>query len=240
MQNLCRDSLEALGRFALFLQKEDGSFVSKFRIQTGPDPTFESLYYPGEAALGFLSLYDLDHSQVWLNAAGKALSYLARTRADLTTVPADHWALIATSKLLEDCDRGPCPVSREELLGHASQICVSIIRDQSNNGSNPVLHGSFDGNGRTTPTATRMEGLLSALNFLPMSQLRDDVRNAVDGGTVFLLGVQIASGPYIGGMPGAAMSQSSFEVRIDFVQHALCAWLRYQKLFESHESGSQL
>jgi hypothetical protein len=43
----------------------------------------EHLYYPGEAALGLISLYDLNHACEWLIAAGKALSFLARTRAGL-------------------------------------------------------------------------------------------------------------------------------------------------------------
>jgi hypothetical protein len=91
------EELESLGRFALFLQREDGSFVSKYRPDTGSAADFESLYYPGEAALGFISLYKIDHSQTWLDAAEKALTYLAKSRANLATVTTDDWALIATA-----------------------------------------------------------------------------------------------------------------------------------------------
>ena len=72
------EQLQALGRFALFLQRDDGSFVHKYRAEGGPVPNWASLYYPGEAALGFIALYEADHSHEWLVAAGKALSYLAR------------------------------------------------------------------------------------------------------------------------------------------------------------------
>jgi hypothetical protein len=91
--------LQALGRFILFLQREDGSFISKYIAKRGPIANWESLYFPGEAALGLVSLYRVDHSRKWLVAAEKALSYLARSRAHLVTVPADHWALIATAEV---------------------------------------------------------------------------------------------------------------------------------------------
>ena len=72
--------LQGLGRFIVFLQRSDGSFASKYRPAGGPVEDWDSLYYPGEAALGLVSLYEVDHSRQWLIAAGKALSYLARSR----------------------------------------------------------------------------------------------------------------------------------------------------------------
>lgn len=47
----------------------------------------------------------------------------------------------------------------------------------------------------------------------------------VERGIAFLLRAQISSGPYAGGVLGS-MNGDTF-VRIDYVQHALCAWLRY-------------
>jgi hypothetical protein len=223
------EELQALGRFALFLQKDDGSFVHKYVAESGPVTNWTSLYYPGEAALGFVALYEADHSREWLAAAGKALSYLAKTRVGLSTVPADHWALIATAKLLPYCDQGGCGASREELVQHAMQLCKSILRDQFKGSAAVGLDGAFDAIGRTAPTATRLEGLLAALEFLPKSELRDKIEGATGRGIAFLLRAQVVSGPQAGGMPGAIISRAldSSEVRIDYVQHALCAWLRY-------------
>jgi len=93
------EDLQALGRFALSLQKEDGSFVLMYRPDTGPDEHFQSLYAAGEGALGLIALYETDHSREWLNAAGRSLSYLARKRPETSKEPADQWALIAISKL---------------------------------------------------------------------------------------------------------------------------------------------
>jgi len=227
--------LQALGHFLLFLQRSDGSFVSKYRAESGPDEDFESLNYPGEAALGLIDLYEVDHSPIWLAAAARALSYLARSRAKLSDVPPDHWALIATAKLLPYYAQSASPATREELIRHASQICQSLMKDQLRNPVNQALDGSFDPTGRTAPTATRMEGLLAALEFLPNGSLRTQVKESVDHGIVFLLRAQIKDSLYAGGVPGAYISGApgAHDIRIDFVQHALCAWLRYKQLFQA-------
>ncbi len=229
------EELQSLGRFQLFLQREDGSFVNKYRAESGPVQDWKVLYYPGEAALGFVSLYEADHSREWLVAAGKALSFLAKSRVGRSTVPADHWALIATAKLLPYCDQSSCPgASREELMQHAIQICNSILREQFRGSAAIGLDGAFDPAGGTAPAATHLEGLLAALEFLPKGELRTKIEAVAVRGIAFLLRMQIGSGPYSGGMPGAFATRvlGSSEVRIDYVQHALCAWLRYQKVFQ--------
>jgi hypothetical protein len=57
-------------------------------------------------------------------------------------------------------------------------------------------------------------------------------------GIAFLLRAQIVSGPEAGGMPGAIIisARDSSQIRIDYVQHALCAWLRYGQLFQPREA----
>jgi hypothetical protein len=236
------DDLQSVGKFALSLQKPDGSFFSKYRADSGPVGDWQSLYYPGEAALGLISLYELDHSREWLVAAGKALSYLARSRANMRVLPPDHWAVIATAKFLPYDGIGVAPASRSELIAHASRIVSGFLPGQIASGD-PALDGAFDPTGRTTPAATRLEGLLAALEFLPDdgTGLRQGIETAVQHGIAFLLRAQITSGPFVGGMPGVVRRTDSFvakanplasQVRIDYVQHALSAWLRYQTLLE--------
>lgn len=229
------NQLKALGRFLLFLQRSDGSFVSKYSAESGPDEDFESLYYPGEAALGLIDLYEVDHSSVWLTAAARSLAYLARSRAKLSQVPPDHWALIATAKLLPYYALSASPASKDELILHAIQICNALMKGQLRNPITKALDGAFDNTGRTAPTATRMEGLLAGLEFLPEGHLRTEIEETVVHGITFLLHAQIRDGPYAGGMPGADIptSPGTSDIRIDFVQHALCAWLRYQGLFQA-------
>jgi len=226
------DQLQALGRFLLFLQREDGSFVHKYDAKSGSAPNWHSLYYPGEAALGLVALYEADGSSQWLDAATKTLVYLAKSRVGLSTVPSDHWALIATVKLLHYCDAGACPSARDELIQHALQVCNSILHEQFRGSAAVGLDGAFDPDGRTTPAATRLEGLLSALEFLPKGDLRERIVTAIEHGIGFLLRTQIVSGPNSGGMPGAILLRAgnASEIRIDYVQHSLCALLRYRLL----------
>jgi hypothetical protein len=222
--------LQALGRFALFLQRDDGSFASKYSPETGPED-WDSLYYPGETVLGLIGLYEIDHSRQWLNAAAKALSYLVQSRAKLSPVPPDHWALIAMAKLLPYCDKTSCPVSREELLQYANRVCNSIVHDQLRNPIAP-MDGAFDATGRTAPVATRMEGVLAAVEFLPKNEFRATLVSAAGRGIAFLLRAQIKTGPYAGGIPAAflAGAPDTSKIRIDCVQHAVSAWLRYQNI----------
>jgi len=227
--------LQALGRFILFLQRDDGSFVHKYVAETGPVTNWHSLYYPGEAALGLIALYEQDRSQKWLDAAVNALVYLAKSRAGLETVPADHWALIATARLLPFCNDAPCTASREQLLHHAAQICSSILQEQLRSIGGTGLDGAFDPRGRVAPAATRLEGLLAALQFLPQNELKQRIREGAQRGIAFLLRIQLTSGPYAGGMPGSLRATDS-NIRIDFVQHALCAWISYLKYLDHAQS----
>ena len=76
------DFLRKMGNFIVFMQKTDGSFYSKYIPEKGgKDDSWTSLYYPGEAALGLLMLYEKDPDLRWLQAAANAIAYLARLRA---------------------------------------------------------------------------------------------------------------------------------------------------------------
>ena len=229
--------LQGLARTLVYLQKPDGSFVEMYRPGLGPDLNWHAPFYPGEAALALVSLYKVDHNPEWLASACKALAYLARSRARSAVVPEDHWALIATAELIQYCDEKACIATRQELINHAVQICNELLRMQQIVPDNPTLDGSFDPLGHPAIAGAALEGLLAAYEFLPDDQkvLRTRIKVAASRGVVFLMRAQIKSGPYTGGMPLTAGPSESGTViiRIDFVQHALSAWIRYRKLFGS-------
>lgn len=244
-------TLKKMGHFLLFMQKEDGSFSSKYvPSQGGKNDKWTSLYYPGEAALGLLMLYEQDPSPLWITGAVKALTYLAKIRAGKKIVEADHWALLATSKLLQINNRDLTQlksIEKSTLLQHARQVAESILATKAKLPKTSIKYGSFMADGRTTPTATRLEGLLATLTFLPQENklLRDRITTAVTEGLSFLLQTQIRVGKYAGGMPRAivptfpaqyssvnkSFSPRATEVRIDYVQHALSAMIQFEQLF---------
>lgn len=233
--------LQALGQFIVFMQKNDGSFYSKYIPSMGGRwDEWQSLYYPGEAALGLLMLYERDPSNVWIESAAEALAYLARSRNNSTDIPADHWALLATEKMLSLENSDELPVSKELLINHAIQISAAMLKDQVEDPERPEYDGGFSEDGRTTPTATHLEGLQAALNVLPPDHaVRKQINAAVASGLSFLLRAQITEGEFIGGFPRTAakidhdipdrdtVNRGVTEIRIDYVQHALSAMIQY-------------
>jgi hypothetical protein len=238
-------TLRQLALFLLFMQEEDGGFVSRFDFEEGQDDSFTSLYYPGEAALGLMMLYEIDPQPEWLQGAADAMAFLARTRQGRTDAPPDHWALIATGRLLPHLEKCPRPVSRELLLSHAAQVCQSMLDEYNRNQFETPRAGCFTNDGRTTPTATRIEGLLAALTYLPADQaaLKARIRKTSGEAVAFLLSSQVTGGLYEGAIPraigplgsdhpasGRAFNRRAGEVRIDYVQHALSAMVQYRDL----------
>jgi len=234
------DELTKLGRFVVFMQKSDGSFYSKYYPTHGRDDRWQSMYYPGEAALGLLLLYEHDPSPHWFHAATKAMDYLARPAASERPTMPDQWFLLALEQWIRIAPSHADEDIAHRLLRHARRLCDDMLNEQQHQLDIKPLRGCFTSQGRTCPTATRLEGLLAAMQFLPPhdSALRDDIRTAVARGMLFLLDSQVVEGPHAGAMPrfkpgflppdvGAGEQSRLWEVRIDYVQHALSAMIAY-------------
>lgn len=236
------EELRSLGRFIVYMQKENGDFYSKFiPSEGGRNDEWVSLFYPGEAALGLVMLYEKDPDPLWLNAAAKAINYLAETRKNEDVVPEDHWALLATERLMRL--QVKLPVSRNLLLHHSKQIITIMLSAQIYAPSLAEIHGGFTTDGRTTPAATRLEGLLASHEFLPQAlPIHAYVAAAAPLGIEFLLNAQVQEGAFRGAYPrstrmlagtspeAAAANARATEVRIDYVQHALSALIQYQDI----------
>ena len=251
------DDLRGLGRFILFMQKEDGSFYSKYiPSKGGRRDNWTSLYYPGEAALGLIMLHGHDPNPHWLEGATKALIYLARTREDQDEVPADHWALLASAQLMTLYRDTLSDVEQSMLLRHTIQISERILSQQVSLTDSALLLGGFTKDSRTTPTATRLEGLLAALEVIPNrnTKIRKRITKSVQRGMVFLTNAQVLTGEHAGAMPRAirqlpddgtskvkSFNRRATEVRIDYVQHALSAMIQYVDAFgPEHDRTAQV
>jgi len=236
------ETLRKLGEFILFMQKDDGSFYSKYVPSTvGKDDSWTSLYYPGEAALGLVMLYEYDPQPQWINHAAKVLTYLANLRKNNKKVPPDHWALLATAKILEISKNQKLRIPEELIINHGKQIVNGIIAGvpEYTEKTNPNF-GCLTRDGRTTPTATRLEGIIAFYEVLGEKDktLNETIAKISANGINFLMRSQIKEGIYKGAIPPRLVE--NFEaikrtrdkiVRIDYVQHALSAFLNYQKVF---------
>ncbi len=235
--------LARLGRFVTFMQKPDGGFNSKYFTDAGgPNDGWTSLYYPGEAALGLLMLHELATDPAWLEGAVNALGYLATKRKGRARVEPDHWALIATGRLFAEhqgAHQGrEWPHDKGALRVHALQICESVLASDQVLDRKSPFYGAFDADGRTTPAATRLEGLLAVLPLLEGTYdaaLKKRARTAIDAGIRYLLDVQIKEGKFAGGVQRSMSStdKRATEIRIDYVQHAMSAWMGYLDLIRN-------
>lgn len=239
-------TLRRLGNFLLYMQRRDGSFYTEYQgFQHGRSGAWTSLYYPGEAALGLVMLGEHTGERRWIDAAVAALRYLASIRPDVQSTPPDHWALIATERVLPLLAESRT-ADRAELLRHAELVCGAMLARLERVDAPPdsPLHGCFTPDGRTCPTSTCLEGLQAALGFLPPERraLRARIASAVDAGVAFLVRSQIRDGRLAGGWPRAIapipadsardrrFNRRVDEVRIDYVQHALSALIRCRRL----------
>jgi hypothetical protein len=232
------DQLQGLARFILYMQKPDGSFYSIYvPSRGGRDEQWSSLYYPGEAALGLLRLYAIDPQPQWREGAARALNYLARYRRDRVTIEADHWALLATAELFAMAEREHRDIDRAGLTRHAAQICTRMLAEVPQYAASRALAGCLTDDGRTCPTATRLEGMQAILPWFGPDDdaLRGRMLPAIDAAIAFLARAQVQSGPHAGAIPDCAVRtvaspEEGNLVRIDYVQHALCAMLQYDAL----------
>ena len=229
--------LRGLGDFIIYMQKPDGSFYSKYYVDTyEKDKTFISLYYPGEAALGLLYLNDVDPQKKWVKTAKKTLLYLAELRKDSgSKVPFDHWAMLATKKLFETPDNTLTPEEKVILQKHAEQMANSILYKQITD-KKDVFAGSFQDNIRPCSIGTIMEGLVAIYYCTDDEVLKEKILNSLALGTEFLSRYQVKDGTMQGGIPTSAYwrfkkdDQKASVIRIDNVQHVLSAWITYLQI----------
>lgn len=246
------EEMRALGRFILSMQSQDGTFRSLHSLPPARhNPDWVSLYYPGEAALGLILLFEHDPDTAWLAAAIDALRALARGREGMSEPPPDHWALLATHRLWQQPVHAieaalpdgfswwPAPTHTAAaplLLAHAESIARSLMRAQNHGNAHPCVRGAFTPDGRSTPTATRLEGLLALHGFMPEGPSKPALKASIDAGLSFLQQAQWTQGRVAGGFPRVsaacpAVDERSREVRIDDVQHALAAMLAWRSRF---------
>lgn len=233
------EQLEQLGDFLIFMQKSNGSFYSKYYQKTGRDDSWTSLFYPGEAAFGLVELYKLSKKEKYREAALKALLFLSDERKDyrISKMPTDHWALIATEKIIK-ISPSLKKETRDKLLDHADKVIRKIFTTQVLEHENADVIGSYSRKGKPTPTATRVEGLTAIYPYIRDKELKQKALESIKMAANFLLKSQILDGKLKGSWPRSTVklegkgkdvknhNERRQEVRIDYVQHALSALIK--------------
>ena len=241
-----RDGLEtmrSLARFILKQQYPDGHFRCNADVEgeTGKKLKRELWYYPGEAVLALMRLYAIEPQPSYLDAARRGANWIVRVRDAFVSEDNqdhDHWMSYAYNELYR--------VTRDEAyLKHAYKIARAIQSKQrgAKGAPAPDLIGTFY-EGQTTPAATRVEAydadiVLSRFAGKAEPWLVDPARQAARS----VLGQQFDSeGAYWLKNPAKArggVRESLFvqDVRIDYVQHAMSAWLHLARILRDPDYG---
>jgi hypothetical protein len=249
-----RDLLKKIGNSIIHFQKPDGEFHSIMYRDGSFEKGWNSLFYPGQAIFGLFELYRVTDEKRYLDAAIKSLLYLESSRRNLSSedMPADHWSLIASAKILRY--DGVDNETKQRILSHAEKVVRSIISLQIKQSRYESLIGGFSLKGEITPTTVKVEGLSAIYPFLSDKELMRQTKSCMDLAIDFILRTQIREAPFQGAWTRAMTrydngpdnmdrsvsfieskrrehNKAAGEIRIDYVQHALSALIGYQQLF---------
>lgn len=234
-----------LGRYLLISQKETGEFIHYRTADKKQILSYKSEYYPGEAIFSLSKLYEIDNNQTWITAAQRNAEYLInqRKQVSITNLTHDHWLLLAFNQLNQY-------QFNQNYIDHAVNITKSILIHQRNDitrqPEEKAWLGSYYTPPRSTPTATRSEGLLASYQLLKDNQYNETflqkIMYAVNLSVHFQLGMQYTHDNTfrfpnptfaIGGFKESIDNQS---IRIDYVQHNICSIITYYQILKEDPS----
>jgi hypothetical protein len=222
---------EQLAGAILHMLRPDGSF------ETYSDPSADeqietvSLYYPGEAMLGLVRLYSLNHDRRFLDAAKRAADYLIDFELKSAELPPDAWFAQALEALR---NLAPGDGKAGKYAEHAMRLADAMAREQYGPDAPAGYQGGFrPGLPRSAQAAARAEGMLAGYRI---------ARSTKDPRAPGILSALAASGRFqlsqqfgpdncfflpdparaAGGFHG---SPAAMRIRIDYVQHNISSLL---------------
>lgn len=233
---------QSLAEYIIATQAVSGEFVAHKTDGNGVVSDFISGYYPGEAIFALARLYAVDGDERWITAAHKGAQWLITVRdagKDIDELDHDHWLLYGLRELYAH-------TPNELYLEHARKLTDAIadaqhVRNSVSNTPNE-WEGGFYNPPRSTPTATRSEGLSAAYDLFVMAgdteyaqRAYETMERAVD----FQLRTQFSrrdlarlnADPRAAG--GFHESLDEYKVRIDYVQHNVSALLAFDRIRRS-------
>lgn len=226
-----------LGRWIKSVQKENGEFfIHKQSYPDGRITDFVSRYYPGEALLALVRIYNLESKhEIFLDAAEKGAKYLINSYdndlsvSDLSNA---HWILYALNELYRNR-----PDSM--YLGHVLRLADAIVKTQNRKPVYPDWMGSYYRPPRSAATAVRTEALGSAYFLARDFKFPDKAEkylNAIKLGITYQLYTQFRPETvlYLKNparcLGGFHHSLTNFNIRIDYIQHNLSGILALYRI----------
>lgn len=239
---------QAFARFLVAMQREDGEFISLGALEEYGEPSANaSAYYPGEAILGLMRLHALDGDPLWLSTAIRGADWLIQVRdagKSVEELANDHWLMIGLSHLTRE-------TKSRHYIEHSLTLAraVAVQQERTKGYSSAYLDylGGFYEPPRSTPAATRAEGLVAVLDTCALAELpcdwvltllqsteRHALLSQYTPSTVWWM-----SSPesVVGGFAGGIMD---LKLRNDFTQHNLSAMLGLERHLRDAEHHAGL
>jgi uncharacterized protein YyaL (SSP411 family) len=225
-----------LSEYILQRQKTNGEFSAhKVDVQTGAIDPFVSEYYPGEAIFALARIGEITSESKYTDAAHLGAEWLIRQRdfgKSVDELPHDHWLLYGLHELYVH-------TPKDLYLAHARLLTDAILKAQNHNltGSDAQYNGGYFIPARSTPTATRTEGLGAAYKIFVRAgdvMRAQTVLAAMSHGIEFQMRtfispeVQRQRGYTKRSVGGFCESLEVCRVRIDYVQHNLSALIAHR------------
>jgi len=244
--------MEGLANGICELQLPNGDFQNYVSMVPGKPPKRRrSIYYPGEAILGLIRLYQFDNNEKWLEHAVRGADFLVRDRWTLlwmqTYVPPDAWLMLALEELHEETGD---PVYRD----YAYLLANNMIKDQfiekapyfdwqggySLSRKMDLIFGPM-GTPRVTPAGSRMEGLTAVYLLAEREQdqaMMDKIYRTIKAGCTFQISSMIRPETAFF-YPDPAMATGGFRhtcykslVQIDYNQHNISGLIVARQIME--------
>ncbi|WP_176764812.1 beta-L-arabinofuranosidase domain-containing protein [Natribacillus halophilus] len=231
--------MQSMATWMRELQDDNGRFAfHKQKYSTGEATDFVSHYYPGEAILALVRLYQIDGNEQWLDVAENEANFLITIRdkeATSETIAHDHWLLYGLNELYRERPK-------DIYINHAFFISRAIMQTQilEDNGE-PEWKGAFDTHRKplSTPVACRSEGL-SAAYKLAVDHGYDEeakqIKQALHESIKFQLQMQLRpeTTMYLENkklcLGAVHHGLTNYELRNDYTQHNISSFIAYHNI----------
>lgn len=229
--------MQGLARWILATQASDGSFrLHKMKLKNREPEDFYSGFYPGEAILGLMRLYQIDRNNEWLMAADRAARWLIEVRdggKKPEELAYDHWLMYALNELHRE-------LPRDLFLNHMEVLAETMMYGQFRNAHLPDWNGGWYNPTLAASAGCMCEGLGAGYQLLRdygRTEKLERIKETVDLGIRHQLQCQFFDENTMY-LPNPKRAHGGFhsvlhrwDVRIDYPQHCLSSFLQYLRVF---------
>lgn len=232
-----------LVNFVEFMQKPNGDvyyYYTPHKGNQGRSDEHKAFYYPGEATLGLVRIYQIEKDPEILRIAKKTADFLVDKRWKILgieiTVPPDAWLTMALCELYQ--------IERNSKYAkYAFKLADRMISEQHEDAPYPDYVGGFAGMPPgVTPTGGRMEAITAAY-YLAKELNMDTTKflNSIKKAARFQMNCIVREeDSFFYPNPTFALgifrkSATSHEARIDYNQHNLSSLLFTMKILSENK-----